>query len=98
MVATTNAEGKTHPEQKRLADRVNEPYRMSLHAELRALLKAREAVDTLVVGRVNRQGGLCLSRPCRVCQLAIQEYGISRVVYSGPDGSWLELPTRHEFQ
>ena len=92
VVATTNAEGKTHPEQKRLADRVNEPYRTSLHAELRALLKAKGAVDTLVVGRVNRHGDLCLARPCPVCQLAIREYGVGRVVYSGSDGSWLELP------
>jgi deoxycytidylate deaminase len=98
VVATTNAEGKTHPRQKLLAHRVNEPYRTSLHAELRALLKAREAVDTLVVGRVDRNGKLCMSRPCPVCQLAISEYGIGRVVYSGPDGSWLELPARHELQ
>lgn len=91
VVATTNAEGKTHPRQKLLAHRVNEPYRVSLHAELRALLKVRGAVDTLVVGRVNRHGDLCLARPCPVCQLAISEYGVSRVVYSGFDGLWYEL-------
>lgn len=92
VVATTNAEGKTHPRQKLLAHRVNEPYRVSLHAELRALLKAREPVDTLVVGRVNRNGELCMARPCPVCQLAISEYGVGRVVYSGSDGLWYELP------
>lgn len=89
VVATTNAEGKTHPRQKLLAHRVNEPYRVSLHAELRALLKAREmVVDTLVVGRVDRNGKLCMSRPCPVCQLAIAESNITNVYYSTDQGHW----------
>lgn len=91
VVATTNAEGKTHPRQKLLAHRVNEPYRVSLHAELRALLKAREAVDTLVVGRVNRRGDLCLARPCPVCQLAIAESGVKKVYYTTDQGGWDSL-------
>lgn len=95
VVSTTNVEGKTHPRQSELAVRVGQPYRRSLHAELRALLKATKIVaDTLVVGRVNSKNELCLARPCPVCQLAISESGIKSVYYSTDDGSWesLELP------
>ena len=96
VVSTTNVEGKTHPRQSELAVRVGQPYRRSLHAELRALLKATKIVaDTLVVGRVNSKNELCLARPCPVCQLAISESGIRSVYYSTDDGSWesLELST-----
>jgi len=95
VVSTTNVEGKTHPRQESLAVRVGQPYRRSLHAELRALLKARVETDTLVVGRVNSRNELCLARPCPVCQLAISESGIQHVYYSTDGGDWarLELPT-----
>lgn len=91
VVSTTNVEGKTHPKQSELAGRVGQPYRQSLHAELRALLKARVKVDTLVVGRVNSRNELCLSRPCPVCQLALLEAGIKSVYYSTNDGTWCPL-------
>lgn len=99
VVRSTNVFGKTHPVQSRLADRVGQPYRVSLHAELRALLNPKAAsCDTLVVGRVNRQGELCLARPCPVCQLAISESGIKRVYYSTDNGMWSELTTRNEVE
>lgn len=98
VVSTTNVFGKTHPRQKLLAERVNEPYRVSLHAELRALLKARKPVDTLIVGRVNHLGQLCLAKPCPVCQLAIAEHGVRKVYYSVSEGVWSELTTRDEIE
>lgn len=101
VVSTTNVEGKTHPRQSELAVRVGQPYRRSLHAELRALIKGRSAKpDTLVVGRVNSKNELCLARPCPVCQLAISESGILNVYYSTDGGDWsrLELSTRHEIE
>jgi deoxycytidylate deaminase len=91
VVSTTNVEGKTHPRQSELAGRVGQPYRRSLHAELRALLKARVEVDTLVVGRVNSRNELCLSKPCPVCQLALLEAGITDVYYSIDGGGWESL-------
>lgn len=92
VVSTTNVEGKTHPRQEILALRVGQPYRRSLHAELRALIKGRSAKpDTLVVGRVNRKNELCLARPCLVCQLAIRESGIRSVYYSTDGGMWEDL-------
>ena len=99
VVRSTNVSGKTHPVQSRLADRVGQPYRVSLHAELRALLNPKSSsCDTLVVGRVNRQGELCLARPCPVCQLAISESGIRRIYYSTDNGTWSELTTGYEVE
>jgi deoxycytidylate deaminase len=69
-----------------------EPYRVSLHAEIRALIKSGDRVaDTLVVGRVNRSGNLCLSKPCAVCQLAIGESNIKNIYYSTDEGTWERL-------
>lgn len=99
VVRSTNVFGKTHPVQSRLAQQVGQPYRVSLHAELRALLNPKSSsCDTLVVGRVNRQGELCLARPCPVCQLAISESGIKRVYYSTDNGTWSELTTGYEVE
>ena len=95
VVSTTNVEGKTHPIQSEFANRAGQPYRISLHAEIRALIKARTKADTLVVGRVSKSNELCLSKPCPVCQLAISESGIKNIYYSDTDGTWslLKLPT-----
>lgn len=95
VVSASNMEGKTHPFQSRLADMAGEPYRRSLHAEIRALLRAKEVCDTLVVVRLDKSGKFRLSKPCSVCQLAIAEYGLKNVYYSTDDGSWgvLELPS-----
>lgn len=90
--SATNLEGKTHPYQSRLATQAGEPYRVSLHAEIRALIRAGNRVaDTLVVARVNKSGNLCLSKPCAVCQLAILESGIRNVYYSTDSGTWESL-------
>lgn len=91
VVSTTNLEGKTHPIQSNFAARVGQPYRVSLHAEIRALIKSRVRADTLIVGRVNKANKLCLSKPCPACQLAISESGVKRVYYSTDGGKWEEL-------
>jgi deoxycytidylate deaminase len=90
--SATNLESKTHPYQSRLAEQAGEPYRVSLHAEIRALIRAGDKpADTLVVGRVNKSGNLCLSKPCAVCQLAISESGVRNIYYSTDSGTWESL-------
>lgn len=92
FISSTNVEGKTHPTQARLATMAGEPYRTSLHAEIRALLKEGSSkCDTLIVGRVNKKGEFCMSKPCPVCQLAIRGSGIRKVYYSTSQGSWETL-------
>lgn len=90
VVNATNVEGKTHPRQHYLAHKVGEPYRVSLHAELNALIKSRADFDTLVVARVNKSGEFCMSRPCAACRLAISEAGVRNVIYSTSEG-WERL-------
>lgn len=95
VASSTNVQGKTHPLQLDFAIRAGEPFRTSLHAEIRALIKSRKKCDTLIVGRVNKKGELCMSKPCRVCQLAILESGVKDVYYSTECGTWerLKLPS-----
>jgi deoxycytidylate deaminase len=95
VASSTNVQGKTHPLQLDFAIRAGEPSRTSLHAEIRALIKSRIQCDTLIVGRVNKKGELCMSKPCPVCQLAIRESGIGNIYYSTDFGVWekLELPS-----
>lgn len=73
---------KSHPVQAMYAWRANRNRRSYLHAEIRALIKARSQVETLIVIRVNRQGQLKLSKPCPVCQCAIQDAGVNTIYYS----------------
>lgn len=92
VVAATNLDGKTHPAQARLATRAGQPFRISLHAEIRSLLRDKDSqCDTLVVGRINQSGKFCLSKPCPVCQLAISESNIKKIYYSTDQGGWDSL-------
>lgn len=93
LVSTTNMDGKTHPKQSYFASKAGEPYRISLHAEMRALLNKKSIkCDTLIVCRVNKNGKFCMSKPCPVCQLAIAECeNIERVIYSTDDETWEEM-------
>lgn len=77
-----NSYCKTHPRQSRLAEKVGQPKREYLHAEIAALLKAPRNADTLVVVRLNKQGDFCNAKPCEICQLAIREFGIKTVIHS----------------
>ena len=72
-----NSYTKTHPLQSHFATLANEPARIYLHAEILALLRAGERkVSTLTI--INHSGKT-LPFPCRVCQLAIREWGVKNV-------------------
>jgi tRNA(Arg) A34 adenosine deaminase TadA len=86
IVAATNLETKSHPLQAKFAERVGLKEKIYLHAEIAALVKCREDVDTIIVARVNPQGKLRMARPCPICQLALQEAGITHVHYTTNHG------------
>jgi len=86
IVATATNSRKTHPQQAEYAKRVGRPQKVSLHAELAALIKAREDVETVVVCRLNKRGELRLSKPCPVCRLALDEAGVDEVWFSTDRG------------
>jgi deoxycytidylate deaminase len=70
----------THPIQSSFARRTS-PNRNYLHAEIDALLRSRGAT-LLVVARINKKGQLVNSKPCIVCQAAINTYDIKKVIHS----------------
>ena len=57
----------------------------SIHAEMNALANLPKNITRgagIIVVKVNREGDLTNSRPCRVCMSIIERMGIKRVMYS----------------
>jgi len=77
---------KTHPQQAEYAKRLGKKQKANLHAEIAALVKAREDVDTVIVCRLNKNTELRLSKPCPVCKLALDEAGVREVWFSTDKG------------
>jgi tRNA(Arg) A34 adenosine deaminase TadA len=87
VVATAvNLEEKSHPIQARLAQKVGLAEKIYLHAEISALIKAKEDADTIIVARVNSQNKLRMAKPCPICALALEQEGIKNVYYTTNDG------------
>lgn len=96
IASAVNSYERTHPVQAWAAQNAarifNEPQlqmKTKLHSEIRALIKAREDADTIVVCRVGGHGGqeLRLSRPCVVCSEYIRSCSsVVHIHYSTPQG------------
>lgn len=56
----------------------------SVHAEIAALRSIKKDLHGAVMyaARVNNQGEERMSKPCVMCQIALKEAGIKRVVYT----------------
>ena len=77
---------KTHPLQAEYAKRTGKAQKVSLHAEIAALIKAREDIETVVVARINKRGELRNSRPCPICKLALEEADVQDIWFSTDKG------------
>lgn len=78
-----NDYNKTHPRMKKLAEQVNSEHRQYLHAEVRAILRAKgKKIHRLVVERYAADGSPADARPCPVCWEAIAEAGITLVEWT----------------
>ena len=77
-----NSFTKTHPTQKKYADRCGQPHKVYLHAEVAALIRAKGRGYKIVVERYNRLGEPVLAKPCPICLMAIKEAGITRIEYT----------------
>jgi deoxycytidylate deaminase len=96
IASAVNDYHRTHPVQYWAAQNAarifNEPQlqmKTKLHSEIRALIKARDDADTIVVCRVGGHGGqeLRLSRPCVICESYIRSCSdVVHIHYSTPSG------------
>ncbi|UFK09571.1 cytidine and deoxycytidylate deaminase domain containing protein [Xanthomonas phage DES1] len=77
-----NSYTKTHRLQAELGKLSGRPKAIYLHAELAALLKAREPVHKLVVTRYDKDGNPANSAPCPACQLAIKKFNVKIVEHT----------------
>lgn len=77
-----NSYVKTHPYQKRCARKAGDAFKQYLHAEISAIIKAKQQVHSIVVVRISKAGDFMLAKPCPVCYLAIEEAGIKNIYYS----------------
>lgn len=78
----TNSYVKTHPLQAKYAKKANTEYKVYLHAEIAALIKAKGKVHKLVISRLGSDGRFLPSKPCPICQMAIEDFGVAEVEYT----------------
>jgi tRNA(Arg) A34 adenosine deaminase TadA len=77
-----NSYQKTHPLQAKWASKCGEPYKVYLHAEIAALVKARGKGYKIKIERYNKHGEPMLAAPCPICLAAIKEAGIQLVEHT----------------
>lgn len=77
-----NSYTRTHPMQAHFGKKAGKPNAIYLHAELAALLKAREQVHKLVVFRYDSNGNPANSKPCPACQLALKHFNVKQVEHT----------------
>lgn len=98
--SATNDYTKTHPVQFFAAQNAakiwNQPHlerKIYVHSEIKALVKAREDADTIVVCRVGGHGGkeLRYARPCLICSNFISRCSdVIHIHYSTSQGFMYE--------
>lgn len=74
---------KSHPEQKRYADKVGLGSKIFLHSEIAALIKVRHGTPHKIkIERYGKLGQPLNAAPCPICTHAIKEAGISFIEYT----------------
>lgn len=81
-----NMYNKTHPLMKYFSEKAGEPERISLHAEVYALIKAKKEVHSILVERYMQDGSPALGAPCACCREAIKAFGVKKVRYTTESG------------
>ena len=75
---------KTHPVQAHHAEKVGEPEKVYLHAEIHAITRCPDLTKAhrIFVTRWDRQGRAVLAAPCAVCRSAIEAAGIRQISHT----------------
>lgn len=75
---------KSSAMQRKYAALVGKPKCVYDHAEIALLNKCKDvSFDTIVVLRLGKNGNMLPSKPCEICQAAIADTNIKRLIYSG---------------
>lgn len=74
----TNNYTKSHPLQAYFAEKVNQPKKIYLHAEIAALLKAQD-FDVYEI-RIQSEDAPS-TFPCPICLHACRAFGVKRIIY-----------------
>lgn len=83
LSVATNSYRKTHPLQKHFAMLVGHEHKVYLHAEIRAILRAKDQqIYRMTIERYNKNGEPMLAKPCKICELAIKSFNICKVEYT----------------
>lgn len=78
-----NSYNKTHTLQAQYASKAGVDYRIYLHAEILAIIRAKnKIIHKIKIERYDADGNPRLARPCPVCELAIQEANIKLIEYT----------------
>lgn len=86
----TNSYKKSHPIQKFFAEKVGQPEKIYLHAEIRAMIAASISdygiMHTLTVTRYDKNSKYMDAKPCPICVEAAIFFGIKKINYSIKNG------------
>lgn len=79
-----NSYKKTSPLQKKYAKKFGNENKEFNHSEIDAIRKLPYGKKpyAIYVARVNKFGKKMLSKPCKICSKAIEDYGIKEVYYT----------------
>ena len=83
LSAAFNSYTKTHPLQAYLAKQVGHESQICLHAEIHAILKCKgKQIYRITTERYDSNGLPANAKPCKICQLAIKMFSITKVEYT----------------
>jgi deoxycytidylate deaminase len=78
-----NSYAKSHPIQKHFADLVGMPEKEYLHAEIAAIIRAKDKkIFRITIERYDSSGNCVNAKPCPICMRAIQANGIQIVEHT----------------
>lgn len=94
---------KSHPLQAHFAKLAKQPNKIYLHAEIEACIRAGlgawipEYPYSIDIERKDKQGNLRNAKPCPICVLAMEAFGIKIVNYT-TDKGWVYGKTVEELK
>lgn len=81
-----NSYTKSHPAQKAAALKFDDEFKCFIHSEVASLVKLKRSQlgrqDSIVIMRLGSTQNLLPSKPCRICESVIKQYGITNIIHS----------------